>query len=275
MHESEQPRITRNPRKRGFSYPLLIDIHSHILPGVDDGPETLDVSLRMLRRAAATGIRSVVATPHALDNISPAWEQSVISRFQDLSEAVITEQLEIDVFLASEIFFQFGVEDLMEWSIGSFRGMGVYSLVEIPMSHYPAKFEQMMNTLIARGKKPILAHPERIHPLIGDSGRIAALVDCGMLMQVNAGSLLGSFGRKIGAFAWRLLDEGLAHFVASDAHDTADRTFKLDAAWSMTAERYGPDYAEALFSTNPLRVLFAEKVERVRPPHSAPPPLDF
>jgi protein-tyrosine phosphatase len=244
---------------------LFIDIHSHIIPGVDDGPETLDISLRMLRRAAATGIRAVVATPHVLDRPSPSWEQSVISRFQDLVEAVIAERLDIDIFLCSELFFQFGMEELVEWPIGSYRGMGVYSIVEPPMSHYPGSFEQVMNSLIARGKKMIFAHPERIHPLLGDIERIAALVRNGMLMQVSSGSLLGDFGRRVEAFAWKLLDNGLAHFIASDAHDPIDRTFNLEKAWNMVHDRCGREHAELLFFTNPFHVLFAEEVEYMQP----------
>ena len=93
---------------------------------------------------------------------------------------------------------------------------------------------------------------------------ISTLVQHGILIQINSGSLLGVFGRRISSFAWELIDNGLVHFIASDAHNTRGRSFSLNAAWEEVYEQYGEDMAEKLFYTNPLNVLFAEKVEAVK-----------
>ncbi len=151
----------------------------------------------------------------------------------------------------------------MNRSFGTYRGMGRYFLVEPPMSQYPAHFEQSVSALLARGKQPIFAHPERIQPLIGNSERVASLIRDGFLTAVSSGSLLGSFGRRIQAFAWELIDLGFVHIVASDAHDTVDRTFNLDVTWEAITERYGEDTAEMLLTKNPLHVLFGEPVEQI------------
>ncbi len=239
---------------------MYVDIHSHFLYGVDDGPETLEMSLRMLRRAAAAGIRAVAATPHILNNLSPAWEETVLSRFRETQMSVIGEQIGIDLFLGSEIFFQFGLDELVEWPIGSYRGMGVYSLIEVSMSHYSRHFPQSMSRLLSQGKRPVFAHPERVVPLIGDFDSIASLISEGVVMQITSGSILGDFGRRISEFSWELLEKGLVHCVASDAHDIADRPFNLDSAWIALSDRLGEDAADLLLYHNPRRILFAEEV---------------
>ena len=242
---------------------MYIDIHSHFLHGVDDGPENLDTSLRMLRRASASGIRAVAATPHILNNLSSGWEDTVLLRFREIARAVIEEQLEIDLFLGSEIYFQFNLPELVEWSIGSYGGMGIYALVETSLSQYPKHFEQTLDTLLTRGKRPIFAHPERVASLIGDIAHVATLAEKGIVIQVSAGSFLGDFGNKIESFTWELLDRGAVHCVASDAHNLLERPFNLDIAWNAVAARNGEDTADLLMYANPRHILFGEEVESV------------
>ncbi len=242
---------------------MYIDIHSHFLHGVDDGPESIETSLKMLRRAAMTGIRAVAATPHVLDNLSPGWEETVLLRFQEISRAVIAEQIEIDLYLGSEIYFQFNLPDLAEWSIGSYRGMGIYTLVETSLSQYPRHFEQALDILLSRGKRHIFAHPERVGSLLGDFATIAALAEKGILIQVSSGSLLGNFGREVEAYTWGLLERGVVHCVASDAHDEYHRPFNLGTAWNAVSARCGEDIADLLMYANPRHILFGEEAEPV------------
>lgn len=242
---------------------MLVDIHSHVLYGVDDGPESFEMAMEMVRFACETGIRVVVATPHILDN--QLNEELVFSRFRKLSETIIDEKLPIDLFLGSEINFQFGMDEILETSIGTYRGMGRYFLVETTLTHYPKHFDETMFDILMNGRIPIFSHPERVGPIIGNIDLIEYLVGQGILVQINSGSLLGMFGERIHDFAWKLLEKGLVHFIASDAHNTRRRTFTLDAAWNEVYDRYGEDTAEKLFYTNPLRVIFSENVEPVIP----------
>jgi len=121
----------------------------------------------------------------------------------------------------------------------------------------------VLSRILAKGKKPIFAHPERVNPLIGNITLIERLADNGVLIQVNSGSVLGRFGSKVYNFVISLLDQGLVHFIASDAHSSHQRTFNLVRAWNVINESYGEDFAEKLFYTNPKHVLFSEQVERV------------
>ena len=237
---------------------MFIDLHSHILHGVDDGPESFEMSMEMLRLACETDIRALVATPHILDSFQN--EELIISRFRKLSKAAIEEKLPVDVYLGSEINFQFGIEEFLETSIGTYRGMGLYFLVETTMTHYPKHFEETIFNIIQTGKIPIFAHPERIGPITGDIDLVSRLVNMGMLIQINSGSLLGIFGGKVNTFAWELVEKKLVHFIASDAHSTRRRTFNLDEVWDEVCDRYDEDTAEKLMFTNPLKVLTAEKV---------------
>ena len=237
---------------------MFIDLHSHILHGVDDGPESFEMSMEMLRLACETGIRSLVATPHILDSFQN--EELILSRFRKLSKAAIEEKHPVDVFLGTEINFQFGIEEFLETSIGTYRGMGLYFLVETTMTHYPKRFEETLFNIIQTGKIPIFAHPERIGPITGDIDLISRLVNMGMLIQLNSGSLLGIFGGRVNTFSWELMDRELVHFIASDAHNTRRRTFNLDEVWEDVCERYDEDTAERLMYTNPLKVLTSEKV---------------
>jgi len=237
---------------------MLIDLHTHILYGVDDGPESIDLSMEMLRSACSGNIRAVVATPHILDGFQS--EELIFSHFRKLTGAVIEEKLPIDIFLGSEINFQFGMEDFLESSVGTFRGMGRYFLVETTLTHYPKHFEETMSRILEGGRVPVFAHPERVGPIVGDTDLIRLLVGMGMLVQINAGSLLGMFGERIRKFAWDLLDLNVVHFVASDAHDIRRRTFNLDEAWKAVRKKYDEDTADLLMFDNPLRVLTGESI---------------
>ena len=247
---------------------MMIDLHSHVLHEVDDGSDSLEMSIEMLRLASDTGIRAVVATPHILDGFQPDYEESVTGKFRELCQTVLDYKIDIDVYLGSEIHFQFGIENIIESSIGSYRGFGKYSLIETPLTHFPNQFEDVLSRILAKGKKPIFAHPERVNPLIGNVTLIERLADNGVLIQVNSGSVLGRFGSKVYNFAISLLDQGLVHFIASDAHSSHQRTFNLVRAWNVINELYGEDFAQKLFYTNPLHVLFSEQVERVMKPET-------
>ena len=239
--------------------PMMIDIHSHILFGVDDGPEVFEHSLDMLRAAASRGIRVIFATPHILD--SSQSEELILANFRKITAAIIEEKIPIDCYLGSEINFQFGMEAFLEWSMGTYRGMGRYFLVETTLSHYPRHFDEIMDKMIRQGYRPVFAHPERVGPITGDRELISCLVDSGLLIQINSGSLLGLFGGKIQTFAWELLDHGLAHFVASDAHGMRHRTINLDSAWNEISTRYDEGLAELLLWENPRRIVTGEHIE--------------
>ncbi len=230
----------------------MIDIHSHILWGLDDGAASLDVSLAMLRMAAQHGTTDIVATPHA--NLTYAFDPDLnAARVKELQEAAGPAP---KIHLGCDYHFYpesvaAAAADPARFSI---NGRG-YLLIEFPDVVIFRDTADLLDRLQASGLRPILTHPERnwlLHPRLHD---LAAWVSGGLLLQITAQSLLGRFGAQVRRFSEMLIERGLAHFVASDAHDAEDRTPRLDEAYARVARSYGEDLAEHLFVVNPRCVL--------------------
>lgn len=202
----------------------MIDLHTHVLPGIDDGPADLAGSLRMARVAHEAGTEVLVATPH----VSHTWAQTSAA---GVAEAVARLQPELDakgigvrVVAGAEVALTRGV-DLPDSELAALRlGGGEWLLAECPLSPSAVGFENLLFALQARGHRILLAHPERSALMQKDPAILARLVAAGMLTSITAGTLLGKFGRTAHAFALDLLEEGLVHNVASDAHDADRRT---------------------------------------------------
>ena len=201
----------------------MIDLHCHILPGVDDGPPDSQASLKLAEAAAAAGTRTIAATPHIredypFDHATIPWQVNRLNA--DLRAAGI----ELDVVRGGEIALSILPElddaALKELTLGG----GPYLLIESPYTHATDLLEADIFGLQARGFRALLAHPERSPSFLADPGRLTVLVERGVLCSVTSASLVGRFGKTIRKFAVSMLREGLAHDVASDAHDPHSRT---------------------------------------------------
>jgi protein-tyrosine phosphatase len=245
----------------------LIDLHCHILPGIDDGAGNLDVSLQMARAAVEQGITVVACTPHILPglyhNTGPAIRQAIKQLQDALDENGIPLQLTTgaDVHMAPN--FVAGLRSGHLLSIADSR----YVLVEPPHHTAPPQIEEFFFNLVAAGYVPILTHPERLSWVPSRYQTIKKLVQSGVWMQVTAGSFAGAFGRNALYWAQRLLDEGCVHLIASDAHDAERRPPDLAAGRDLVAKRVGDEEAQRLVLTRPMGVLKDE------PPSSVPGPL--
>jgi protein-tyrosine phosphatase len=200
----------------------LIDLHSHILPGIDDGPASLAESVEMARAAVAGETRTIVATPHVNDRFRPDPEEIV-----RLAGSVNIELARAEIPLAVITGAEIAITRLAELDDEVLRvlalGSGLSVLVESPYERSARFIDEALFALQVRGFLPVLAHPERCPLFQDDIERLRALVDRGVLSSVNAGSLAGEFGSTVRRFALRLLQEGLVHDVASDAHDPVRR----------------------------------------------------
>lgn len=243
----------------------MIDIHTHLLPGVDDGAKDIEQSLTMIRAGIEDGIEAAVTTPHILDRLDEAVDRAYTQTFEELRDRVEREGLPIQLFLGSEIMFGFGLEGIGKLKVTTFNGNGRYFLIEVPMMMFPDAFEDAMFRLRVAGLAPILAHPDRYPPLIQEPDRIRRLADQEILMQLDANTLTGS--RRSSAFrvARDMIERGMAHFVASDAHGLDHRPFALSRARNVVEELAGPETAHRLFVENPRRAIEGEPIERVSP----------
>jgi protein-tyrosine phosphatase len=200
----------------------VIDLHTHILPAVDDGPRTLDGSLDLARAAVAAGTRTALATPHVNDDHSVDAER-VAAGLDELRPALAAAEIPLEVLPGGEIAI-WRLADLDDAALRSLAlGGGPYLLIESPFSPVVGDFEPLVLDLMMRGHRVLLAHPERCPAFQRDPARLERLVDAGVLVQVTAGSMTGGFGSTVRRFTTDLLRQGLAHVVASDAHDAVKR----------------------------------------------------
>ena len=209
----------------------MIDLHTHILPAVDDGPRTLEGSLDLARAAVAAGTRTALATPHVNDDHSIDAAR-VAAGLDELRPALAEAEIPLEVLPGGEIAI-WRLTDLDDDALRSLAlGGGPYLLIESPFSPVVGDFEPLVLDLMMRGHRVLLAHPERCPAFQRDPARLERLVDAGVLVQVTAGSMTGGFGSTVRRFTTDLLRQGLAHVVASDAHDAVKRPPGLTAGFA-------------------------------------------
>jgi protein-tyrosine phosphatase len=227
----------------------MIDVHCHILPGIDDGPESVEMSLEMAENAIADGITHVVATPHSNDDYH--FDFSRIRRLRDELQAKIGPRLT----LATGCDFHLNPENIEALRANAppfCINQHDYLLVEFNEYSIPPAMDQTLHEIQLLGLRPVITHPERNAILRVQRDRLAKWVRLGCFVQVTAGSLTGSFGSGPQRDAWRWMTDGLVHFVATDAHNVSGRPLKLSAAYGSVSEHLGTEKARALFEENPL-----------------------
>jgi protein-tyrosine phosphatase len=245
----------------------VIDLHCHILPGVDDGAGDMSVSLEMARTSVAQGVTALCCTPHILPglyhNSGPQIRQAVANLQQTLDAKGVALQLVAGADVHMTPDFVSGLRSGRLLSIADSR----YVLVEPPHHSMPPHLEDFFFSLVAAGYVPVLTHPERLSWAPQHYEMLKKLVRSGVWMQVTAGSLAGTFGRSALYWACRMLDEGYVHLIATDAHDADRRPPDLAAGRDLVAKRLGADEAEHMVATRPDGVL------KDRAPSQLPLPL--
>jgi len=233
----------------------LIDLHCHLLPGIDDGSDNLAMSLAMARMASSDGITTIACTPHILpgvyNNTGPQIRAAVAGLQQRISEAgiPITVVTGADVHIAPDLGIQ-----LREGRVLTLNDSR-YLLLEPPHHLLPPRLEDLVFGLQAAGYIPIITHPERLSWIEGGFDLIKRFVNNSVLMQITGGSLLGEFGRRPRYWAERMLDEGLCHLLATDAHKTDRRVPRLSEAYLLVAKRLGEEEAANLVQGRPQGIL--------------------
>jgi protein-tyrosine phosphatase len=232
----------------------MVDIHHHLLPGLDDGSKDFDTSLAMAKMAAADGITHIVATPHANGRypFDPSRNAELLAALRD---ALAKE--DVPVILGSGCDFHLSYDNLQraytEPGYFAINNHG-YLLVELPDYSIPKQLDDSFYELRVAGAEPILTHPERNPVLQKDSSRMEGWLRQGMLVQVTTSSVLGQMGPVAERMAHRMLANRWVHFLATDAHDLKSRPPQMRAAYDVVAKKYGQEYAERICVENPLAV---------------------
>ncbi|MFJ5759277.1 tyrosine-protein phosphatase [Neobacillus sp. NPDC093182] len=217
----------------------MIDIHCHILPGVDDGAQSLSESIEMAKKAVEQGIHKIVATPHHLTSSYENPKESIINRVNQLNVALRKEKIELDILPGQEVRIH---GEMVEGCVaGDILPVNhtPYILVEFPSNHVPRYTEKLFYDLQVNGLIPVIVHPERNQEIIEHPELLYQLVKKGALTQITAASVCGDFGKKIKNFSLQLVEANLTHFMASDAHNITNRTFKMSEAFGTIEKKYG------------------------------------
>ena len=240
----------------------MVDIHCHILPGFDDGSDNIEESVRMARLAVEGGTKAVIATPHS--NIPESYQnycsREYVDKFKALRERLAEENIPLKLYPGHEIFASGNVVELIKSKRLITLCNSDYPLVEFGFTEHPASVFEKLEMIIAEGLTPVVAHPERYAFVIEDAGAPARLREIGCLLQINKGSLKGSFGRGAYLASRSIIGNELADFVASDAHSPYMRTPYLADAFEIISEIHSEEYAELLLSINPGKILKNEKI---------------
>ncbi|WP_226581145.1 tyrosine-protein phosphatase [Halobacillus litoralis] len=220
----------------------MIDIHSHILPGVDDGAQTIEESIRMAEAAVADGIKTIVATPHHKNGVFDNFKNNIAIQVAELNRTFQERGIDLEVLPGQEtrVYGEL-VQGLEENEVLPINTNTNYVLVEFPSSSVPRFATQLFFDIQVAGYKPIIVHPERNKQIIENPDLLYSFVKKGAYVQLTAGSVCGHFGKKIKKFSEQLIEANLAHLIASDAHNTKTRGFCLSDAYGEVRENYGLD----------------------------------
>lgn len=250
----------------------MIDLHTHILPGVDDGVRTEDEAVAFARIAVADGTRTLVATPHCREGFYVNERDAVLSGVARLRARLQAESLPLDLLPGAEVHLTTElparVKDGRAPTLGD---NGRTLLLELSMSQYPVDVENVVFQLRLAGIQVLFAHPERIRWFEDDVRRYEQMIHLGAWGQITTGSLLGDFGESTQEFSEELMRKRLVHVIASDSHNTRGRRPEMSAAVRAAGRLVGDAYAARMVDEFP-RALLLGRDPAAEAPAEAPPP---
>ena len=235
----------------------MIDIHCHLLPGIDDGPETLEEALEMARIAVANGIEAAHVTPH----LHPGrWDNDlpkITAAVEGYRAALAAAGIPLELGFAAEVRLDYEILPLIEAGrvpfLGALDGFKVM-LLEFPHSHMPVGADKFVAWLIARNIRPMIAHPERNKDLMRDPAKLEPFVREGCLLQLTADAVAGGFGELCEQRAREFLERGWVSVIASDAHDAVERPPRMAPGRDAAANIVGEEEAQRMTRGTPLRI---------------------
>lgn len=233
----------------------VIDLHCHLLPGIDDGAQDVSVSLAMARMAVADGIEHVACTPHITPGVYENDSAGIAMRTKQLAATLAEEGIALTLWTGADVHVDPQlVEKLSAGTIPTI-GQSRYFLFEPPHNVLPPRLPELVRSLIAASFVPVITHPERLRWIESHYDLIGRLAALGALVQLTASSITGGFGRRARYWSERMLDEGVVDLIASDAHNTTGRPPIMSGARDAVIARLGEAKALEMVYNNPARIL--------------------
>lgn len=234
---------------------MYIDIHSHIIPGIDDGAKDEIMALEMLKIAQKSGTSHIIATPHYVYGNTRYGFDTILEKCAELNMLAASMGIKVTIYPGCEVFVTPEIIELFEQRLVGTLAGSRYMLVEFPMMSIPPYTDNTLYNLQLKGITPIIAHPERYTEIQQNSEVLKSFIDRGILVQVNSGSITGVYGRETKKAVMRIIKEGFVHFVASDAHSDNRRNPDMRKAASIIEKNFGPKMRDDLFIRNPLKII--------------------
>ena len=243
----------------------MIDLHCHILPGLDDGAKNEEDALAMVKTAAAEGITHIVATPHHRNGVYENTKDEIELQVKLFNQLLELSEIPVTVLPGQENRLQGDMlEKLETGDVLTMNNTGTYLFVEFPTSHVPRFTSQLFYDLQMAGIIPVVVHPERNTEIFNHPDVLFELIYNGALSQVTAASVIGKFGKKIQKLSYQLIEHNLTQFIASDAHNTTSRGFHLWAAYEDIESRFGAS-TRYLFEENAELLIEGKVIYREQP----------
>jgi len=232
----------------------MIDIHSHILPGLDDGAQTESDSIALARAAVKEGISTIIATPHHKNGLYHNERDVIVKHVGYLNELLRSNDIPLEVLPGQETRINGDLlKDLKNGKIQTLNDTK-YLFVELPFTTVPRYAESLLFDLQVEGYVPIIVHPERNQELLEKPDLLYEFVRNGSLTQITSGSLIGKFGKEVEQFSEEIIDANLAHFIASDAHDIKNRSFHLAEAYEKVSRTFGTNLQYTFMENSKLLI---------------------
>jgi len=246
----------------------MIDIHAHLIAGVDDGPENLDEAINLCKASVANGVTHTICTPHIL----PGRFNNTVSKLKqpmlDLQSALIKNNVNLKLSLSAEVRLDFSILKLLEnqdiplmYSNKKGKENLRYMLLEFPDAQLALGSDKLVKKIVDQKITPIIAHPERNKEILRDPKKLSPFIEMGCKLQITAASLVGQFGSAVESFAWKLIESDNVFAVASDCHNLKGRKPKMAEARQAIENRYGIKMAEHLTFLKPSQLFNEYKQE--------------
>lgn len=233
----------------------MIDIHSHILPGIDDGAETIVDSVDLAKELLAQGVTDIIATPHYVDgSVYESPKEKNEELLKELKQVLTERNIEVNLYLGNEIYINNKIDELVKSGTISPLAGSEYLLVELPLNGEFPNYEDILESLDYFGYKVILAHPERYGIFQEEYERVERLHEMGVLFQCNIGSMVGKYGRDVKKQVKRIIKDGFVFCFGSDIHHARGK-MEVDEAKKKLAKYYDEADLEKVLVKNPRKIL--------------------
>lgn len=239
----------------------MIDFHSHIVYDVDDGVDTIEDAIQILKEARTVGFDKIILTPHYMQGCYTVPKSEIQTRIEVLNKKCKEENIDITLYQANEIYITDNMNEILQENLASSIHESRYVLLELPMKFEPIHLLEILETLLEKGKTPIIAHPERYAYIQKEPNKVQELIKHGVLFQANYGSVIGQYGKEAKKTIKKLLKSNSIHFLGTDVHKIANVYQNMDKIKHKLRKIIKEEQIEEITTKNAEKVIQNEKIK--------------